>query len=427
MFIITRYLKEKIVDNFNLYFSSIYEILFHKKSKYIKYFFIGLFLGALGNLTQELLDYEFKEATTLGDAFLKICKEVWLTLPGWSKFLVYSLAGGILGIFYKIVNRRHRTKKVFILSQPQIFNLLYQLEDVTKGGGYEKELYIENLKKDKLILSPLDYSIQTISQSKAPEFYADDKYILELYDNSVKSIVAITSWSPSMWIDPALSFYLINTCLVSLKHDLNSNITDQKKNEIDLFNMNHNEYKEFYNKKMSLLKTLGEFDGKFNSLNVIRFFLLEPEWIDAYAEQYLSALYAIHDLFRIKAYFIDKSRLYTKLLENNLFNSYENNILNIWSKFEHSDPSLKEGLKRKKRLPEFLMLWGFDDCKIHIWSYLSGKPISISGKTYPELCNDSSNLIKCISNSILDDPRNYLFEPTSHKLRNENGTIVGWK
>ena len=110
-------------------------------------------------------------------------------------------------LYYKI-NKKHYPKSFNVVKN----YILPAFIDRSKSNSYISE----NNNLDKIIKSPIDYTKETLSGNEAPIFRPNESYLEEIFDDDITHIVAITSENPNMWLDPTLSFYLVNCCAVSL-------------------------------------------------------------------------------------------------------------------------------------------------------------------------------------------------------------------
>lgn len=217
-------------------------------------------------------------------------------------------------------------------------------------------------KYDEHIMSPLEYCKNLITgEHQPPGFVPDATYINNLFAR--QQVIAITGAPTAMWMDPTLVFYLVNSCLASLIGQINQEIKSRHENPdkqieescglLGLLNFSvpqYNEHRKCDKDLLAKLATGTDFSlcGKFQA----RFFIINDGDIRT-GRMLLDSLYALHELFGVRAYFVKEKALLKRLCDTNQKSEYINMINKVWNTIY----SANEIIPTTNKLPdpEFLL------------------------------------------------------------------------
>lgn len=280
----------------------------------------------------------------------------------------------LIMIIFDWIERRYTFFKINKKHYPRSFNVVKN--DILPAfidRSKSKLCIRENNNRDKIIKSPIDYTKETLSGNVAPIFRPNEKYLEEIFDDDITHIVAITSENPNMWLDPTLSFYLVNCCAVSLIRKFNNNGASKLK--ICDFD-DDDGYKDFVALEANqLLENLKQRKNT-TSFEFIRFLIFTEEQKKCLKNTIFPSIKASQDLFRINSFFLQKDQIENSLAAE--YATYLRFITEIWERIKNyhtieDDESLNVIKKREdEHIAEFLILFKNEN-KVIIHTYINGK------------------------------------------------------
>lgn len=332
----------------------------------------------------------------------------------------------------------------------------------SKGDAAQEN---EHKEYDKHVTPPLQYCKKVIDKAlKPPPFDPDAAYINCLFAPETKCVIAVTGVDPAMWLDPAFSFYLMNNGLAALVADMNRMLTTnyarattapcerctdptQLFRFLDTWTPDNQHVGEFESAKQAFIVKLGRAALDFGEAGfcVARFFILDPEHIKDYQDDYLASLYALHDMFRMRAYFVKKNRL-DELLGERGRQQYADYNGYIWKRFyaKHTELSrravqdgmvtlLGDGVEiAQPHAPEFLVLPnarsqirnGRTEMVSVVHTYRYGAPWTIDDEW--EVGQKALDLIRDIARicAIHWDDDSLLYRPSTPRRNGKHSLIV---
>ena len=309
-------------------------------------------------------------------------------------------------------------------------NILPTYRENSKGFG-NHSIEHNNI-VDRIIKSPIDYTNETLSGNQAPVFKPNETYLEDIYNDDLSHIVAITAENPNLWIDPTLSFFMINCCAVTLINKFNSNITEAKK-----FKMNHliddKSYSDYVKKDTDdVLRNLNE-RLDLSEFEFVRFILFSEEQKDCLKHTVFPSLKATQDLFRIKSFFLQNDKIKENLKSE--YDVYTGFINALWDRIiEHhkfEDSKILEIINRRKikHIPEFLILFKKNK-QVIIHTYINGKPYQTPLNNHSKGVNSdysaATNLIAYLANCRLQKETCDWFPTTTEKTLNSKNTFIDW-
>ena len=282
-------------------------------------------------------------------------------------------------------------------------------------------------KIDKHIMIPLNYCNNLITKDlKPPDFKPDSDYINLLFENP--HVIAITGAPTSMWMDPTLGFFLVNSLLASLIGHVNkqleanhSDCGETTKNLCKMFvtmRRNESHVDGYKNRNRILLEKLA--NGTSISSNdrfVARFIIIDDDDFKTNTVL-LESLYALHELFGVHAYFVVRSELEKRLNESGLFGEYTGKIESAWRKIYSKNH--KDTPEEFPNQPEFLIFPTSNGSNAEVFTYQQGEALNAN-------FSDSLQLIKIIAQICKDSPEgppendDFWFQPSE---KNKNNCFV---
>jgi len=289
---------------------------------------------------------------------------------------------------------------------------------------------------DSLIYPPLDYSKESLQGYSAPPFVANSEYINALRNGNMNCAIAITERPLSMWIDPALSYYLTNTGIISLAGWLNNKIADADNLTQMRIGMRkvENSDREERNSLLSVLASLksADFSPKYP---IMRFFILHDNIISQYSDNYLASLYAFHDLHNMPSYFVRYEYQIRKGIEPRFSAGpeYEKILQLLWQLFVNR--MMKENLLKAEHgrsihevaRNEYINLVGAGaeflfilqkNGEIRVFTYWKGNAIDIPEQPDNNLTAECLRMINMISEYSMN--KDNLWTPTKSVKSEEN-------
>jgi hypothetical protein len=281
--------------------------------------------------------------------------------------VIILILGVLLTLLIDRLKRNTRKRKHF----PNTYKIVNDKipESFTKKSCYNNR-EAENNKIDKIIKSPLEYASQTLGGNLAPTFNPNDSYLDEMYDESIKYIVALTAENPNLWLDPTLCFYMTNCNAVSLYKESKNH---EGKNLKILDFENNEKYDKFYRWKTDPIIEKLKKHEKYDRFAFVRFILYSDEDYDCLGNTVFPSLKASQDLFGVKSFFISKKEINTALNGRALL--YRGYIDTIWNTIKDlaDDAEFRNIIEERSEnlIPEFLLLYKENSIKIH--TYVNGK------------------------------------------------------
>jgi hypothetical protein len=384
------------------------------------------------NLTAKIL-----AALLIGVSFfLEMIREVFLAENKNIREIVLIISTYILlYLFLNYLENLYKTYRIKKYHYPKSFGIV--LKDILPS-------YLENSKSfnshsiehnntvDRIIKSPIDYTNETLSGNQAPVFKPNETYLEDIYNDDLSHIVAITAENPNLWIDPTLSFFMINCCAVTLINKFNSNATAAKK-----FKMSHLSNDKLYSDYVKIdtadvLRNLNE-RKDLSEFEFVRFILFSEEQKDCLKHTVFPSLKATQDLFRIKSFFLQNDKIKENLKSE--YDIYTGFINALWDRIiEHhkfEDSKILEIIKRRKEkhIPEFLILFKKNK-QVIIHTYINGNPYQTPLNNHSKGVNSdyaaATNLIAYLANCRLQKENCDWFPTTTEKNLNSKNTYIDW-
>lgn len=204
------------------------------------------------------------------------------------------------------------------LSIITIENIIYNVQIFNvKKGKLKYETFklinktIEEAKDDrnKIRIADKLFLIETLSYYYGGLNFNPDSEAIDILHKKC-GIISITDAMPMEWLNPTYYFFLVNNLTNSLinRIDLSKKIKSIKYTE----NKDHNEFKNFLNKKKLVLEEIKELANYTELVNYIsdnklsvRFYLLKPKHFQR-NKKIIELLISLHNMFGIYLFFINK-------------------------------------------------------------------------------------------------------------------------
>lgn len=287
----------------------------------------------------------------------------------------------------------------------------------------DMEYYWYQQKKcDEHIVTPLEYCNNLISgKYQPPEFKPNEDYINLLFMPE-QQVIAITGAPVAMWIDPSLAFYLVNGCLASLIGHVNQQLNTIHSVGVGIKinccklvavqNRTPQLSDDYKHQNRLLLKTLAD-GAVFSECGgfAARFFIISKMDQDR-SVTLLDSLYALHELFGVRAYFVKEEMLLKKLEEAERLNEYRDKTNELWKRI-YNKYSIVDSLPTD---PEFLIFpqKSAGGTTARVFSYHEARPLDVSSADSLELVK----IIASICDQIPDDIDEFWYKPRTSNANN---------